>query len=58
MLCARLRAMYAAEGDDFNILHGADSLENAEKELHFFFPKEQTVAVIKPNAINEKGMTL
>lgn len=44
------------EDSDFNAAHGADSLETAERELHFFFPKEQTVALIKPNALSEKGM--
>lgn len=37
------------------MLHGSDSEETAKKELEFFFPMEQTVAVIKPDAVGTKG---
>ena len=49
-----LRAMFA---DDLpiNPIHGSDSEETAEQELRYFFPMEQTVAVIKPDAIGTKG---
>jgi len=38
-----------------NQLHGSDSEENAEKEILFFFPIEQTFAIIKPDAYENKG---
>lgn len=50
-----LRAQFIADDADINSFHGADSEDAAEKEMQFFFPKEQTVAVIKPNALSEKG---
>ena len=37
-----------------NALHGASSVEQAEKELAKFFPMEQTVAVLKPGLTPEK----
>ena len=42
--------MFAEDDADINPLHGADSIEAAEKELRAFFPEEATVAVIKPEA--------
>jgi nucleoside diphosphate kinase len=36
-------------------LHGSDSEDTAKKELQFFFPMEQTVAAIKPDAEGTKG---
>lgn len=53
-----LRAQFIVDGVDINSIHGAASDDEAEKEIQFFFPKEQTVAVIKPNAISEKGKLL
>ena len=50
-----LRAQFDVEAAQVNQLHGSDSLEAAEKEIEFFFPKEKTLAVIKPNAMNKKG---
>lgn len=50
----RLRAQFASM-DNINALHGSSSEDEASKELGFFFPKEQTVAVIKPNAMENKG---
>ena len=38
-----------------NMFHGSDSEEAAKKEIDYFFPLEQTVAVIKPNAMGTKG---
>ena len=38
-----------------NPLHGSDSLEQAEKEIGLIFPVQATVAVIKPDAVEEKG---
>ena len=51
-----LRAQFAVEGSKINPLHGSDTVESAEKELEFFFPMQQTVAVIKPDAYQTKGM--
>ena len=50
-----LRAQFDVESAPVNQLHGSDTPEAAQKELEFFFPKEQTLAVIKPNAIDKKG---
>lgn len=38
------------------MLHGSDSPQKASEELNFFFPMQQTVAVIKPDAYENKGM--
>jgi len=40
----------------FNQLHGSSSVEDASKEVEYFFPKEHTLGVIKPNALSEKGV--
>lgn len=37
------------------MLHGSDSEDQAKRELEFFFPMQQTVAVIKPDAVGTKG---
>jgi len=37
------------------MLHGSDSEEQAQKEIEYFFPMEQTIAVIKPDAYGTKG---
>ena len=47
--------MFSVEDDPHNPLHGSATEEEAEKEIQYFFPKENTVAVIKPNAIDSKG---
>ncbi|XP_025103800.1 thioredoxin domain-containing protein 3 homolog isoform X3 [Pomacea canaliculata] len=49
-----LRAQYTVSKSSLNQLHGSDSPKSAEKELNFFFPMEQTVAVIKPDAFGTK----
>ncbi|NXP30592.1 TXND3 protein, partial [Leiothrix lutea] len=46
-----LRARYAIENVPINQLHGSSSLSDAQKELEFFFPEEQTLALIKPEAV-------
>ncbi|XP_014394977.1 PREDICTED: thioredoxin domain-containing protein 3-like [Myotis brandtii] len=33
-----------------NQLYGSDSLEAAEREIQYFFPPQNTLAVIKPQA--------
>ncbi|KAM4608249.1 thioredoxin domain-containing protein 6 [Polymixia lowei] len=48
-----LRARFAAENEPINQLHGSASSEEAEREIGFFFPKQQTLAVIKPDAMEE-----
>ena len=56
-----LRAQYVEKEDDpgLNALHGSDSLESAEREVNFFFPHQQTLAVIKPDTNEEeKGKIL
>ncbi|XP_071942611.1 thioredoxin domain-containing protein 3 homolog isoform X8 [Antedon mediterranea] len=48
-----LRAQFSITDSRINSLHGSDSIETAEKELDMFFPKEHTLAVIKPDATTE-----
>ncbi|MGH0121080.1 UNVERIFIED_CONTAM: hypothetical protein FKN15_069283 [Acipenser sinensis] len=47
------RAQFAAESVPINQLHGSATSEEAARELSFFFPKEQTLAVIKPDTLEE-----
>ncbi|XP_037645600.1 thioredoxin domain-containing protein 6 isoform X4 [Sebastes umbrosus] len=49
-----LRAQFAVENEPINQLHGSESHEEAEQEINFFFPKQQTLAVIKPDAMEEE----
>ncbi|KAI7808782.1 putative thioredoxin domain-containing protein 3-like protein [Triplophysa rosa] len=44
-----LRAQFSSESSNINQLHGSGSSEEAEREIGFFFPPEQTLAVIKPD---------
>ena len=46
---------FAVEGCDINPLHGSDGLETASTEIRYFFPVEQTVGIIKPSCLTEKG---
>ncbi|XP_078536640.1 thioredoxin domain-containing protein 6 [Lissotriton helveticus] len=48
-----LRAKFPPKDTLINQLHGSSSKEEAEKELAFFFPVEQTLATIKPDALEE-----
>lgn len=50
-----LRAQFGVEDVPFNQLHGSASVEDATKEVEYFFPTEHTLGVIKPNALSEKG---
>uniref|UniRef100_A0A667Y703 Nucleoside diphosphate kinase B n=1 Tax=Myripristis murdjan TaxID=586833 RepID=A0A667Y703_9TELE len=50
---ACLRAQFAVENEPINQLHGSASSEEAEREIDFFFPKQQTLALIKPDAMEE-----
>ncbi|XP_072117582.1 thioredoxin domain-containing protein 6-like isoform X3 [Mobula birostris] len=52
-----LRARFAVESIPINQLHGSNTPEEAERELKFFFQVEHTLAVIKPDAMeNHKDM--
>jgi len=44
------------ENIPFNQLHGSSSVDDATKEVEYFFPTEHTLGVIKPNALTEKGV--
>ncbi|KAL2724674.1 nucleoside diphosphate kinase 5-like [Vespula maculifrons] len=45
-----LRAKYGIRGEDFkNAVHGSSTRENAEKEIHFFFPE----TVIEPLLVGQ-----
>ncbi|GAA6088580.1 thioredoxin domain-containing protein 6, partial [Tachysurus ichikawai] len=48
-----LRAQFTGESECVNQLHGSGSVEAAEQEICFFFPKECTLAVIKPDTSEE-----
>ncbi|XP_026151444.1 thioredoxin domain-containing protein 6 [Mastacembelus armatus] len=48
-----LRAKFAVDNEPINQLHGSASHEEAEREINYFFPKQQTLAVIKPDAMEE-----
>uniref|UniRef100_UPI00398E7C5E thioredoxin domain-containing protein 6 n=1 Tax=Pristiophorus japonicus TaxID=55135 RepID=UPI00398E7C5E len=48
-----LRAQFAVETVLINQLHGSRTSKEAEKELKFFFSMEHTLAVIKPDALEE-----
>uniref|UniRef100_A0A663M7P3 NME/NM23 family member 8 n=1 Tax=Athene cunicularia TaxID=194338 RepID=A0A663M7P3_ATHCN len=45
-----LRAKYAVDNIPIGQLHGSSTPNDAEKELQFFFPREHTLALIKPDA--------
>ncbi|XP_078234852.1 thioredoxin domain-containing protein 3 [Pogona vitticeps] len=48
-----LRAEFAIENAPINQLHGSSTPDQAARELEFFFPVENTMAVIKPSALEE-----
>lgn len=50
LMTLSLRAQYAIENVPINQLHGSSTPTDAQKELQFFFPEEQTFALIKPDA--------
>jgi hypothetical protein len=49
-----LRNAFDVPNSPVNALHGSANPQEAEKELNFFFPMEQTVALIKPGLSEEK----
>ncbi|KAM9804940.1 thioredoxin domain-containing protein 6 [Neosynchiropus ocellatus] len=53
-----LGAQFAVEGDPTNQLHGSDTQEEAEQAIDYFFPKQRTLAVIKPDAFQCKETIL
>ncbi|KAM8857311.1 thioredoxin domain-containing protein 6-like isoform 2-T2 [Synchiropus picturatus] len=53
-----LGAQFAVEGDPTNQLHGSDTQEDAEQAIDYFFPKQQTLAIIKPDAFEHKERIL
>ncbi|KAM4731281.1 thioredoxin domain-containing protein 6-like [Anableps anableps] len=53
-----LRAQFSVENEPINQLHGSANPEEAERELNFFFPKQRTLAVIKPDALDEHRGTI
>ncbi|XP_038644174.1 thioredoxin domain-containing protein 6 isoform X2 [Scyliorhinus canicula] len=48
-----LRAQFAVDTVPINQLHGSGTPQEAEKELKFFFSMEHTLAVIKPDSVDE-----
>uniref|UniRef100_A0A3Q2P4Y3 Nucleoside diphosphate kinase B n=1 Tax=Fundulus heteroclitus TaxID=8078 RepID=A0A3Q2P4Y3_FUNHE len=48
-----LRAQFSVENQPINQLHGSATPEEAERELDFFFPKQRTLAIIKPDALED-----
>jgi len=50
-----LRAQFAFDDVAINQLHGSDTEDHAEQEILYFFPVEQTTAIIKPDAYENKG---
>ncbi|XP_039251849.2 thioredoxin domain-containing protein 3 homolog isoform X3 [Styela clava] len=49
-----LRAQFHVEEAPVNMLHGSDSIETAEDELKNIFNVQQTLAVIKPDAMDKR----
>ena len=45
-----IRALYASSMTK-NASHGSDSVTAAVRELNFYFPQQQTLALIKPDAV-------
>ena len=54
LLFQSLCAQFAIEGLPINQLFGSDSLEDAEREIQYFFPPQHTVALIKPHVTQEQ----
>ncbi|XP_026530661.1 thioredoxin domain-containing protein 3 [Notechis scutatus] len=49
-----LRAEFTIHDSPINQLHGSANTNEATKELQFFFPVENTMALIKPSAFEDK----
>ncbi|RVE58085.1 hypothetical protein OJAV_G00205730 [Oryzias javanicus] len=48
-----LRARFAVENEPINQIHGSENQEAAEREISLFFPKQNTLAVIKHDAMEQ-----
>lgn len=48
-----LRAKFDT-GEPVNAIHGSDSKRTAKKEIEMFFPREKTLAAIKPDGMDHK----
>ncbi|XP_072300497.1 thioredoxin domain-containing protein 6 [Eucyclogobius newberryi] len=48
-----LRAQFFVEGELISPLHGSASIEQAQQEINLFFPRQHTLAMIKPDAVEE-----
>merc|ERR1712154_744020 len=46
-----IRAIYGSSTMKYAV-HGSDSLRSAVRELTFFFPQQETMAIIKPEGLN------
>ncbi|XP_024142862.1 thioredoxin domain-containing protein 6 isoform X1 [Oryzias melastigma] len=53
-----LRARFAVENEPINQIHGSENQEAAEREISFFFPKQNTLAVIKHDAMEQHRETI
>ncbi|XP_075442753.1 thioredoxin domain-containing protein 3 isoform X2 [Ascaphus truei] len=49
-----LRAAFSVENVSINQLHGSSTPDDATKDFKFFFPVQNTLAVIKPDAMDHK----
>ncbi|GAB1602351.1 thioredoxin domain-containing protein 3 homolog [Argonauta hians] len=47
-----LRAKCMVPEIDLNLIHGSQNIEQAENEISFFFPEEENIVVIKPDAMD------
>ena len=51
-----MRATYQIkESEVLNQIHGSATIDEAKSEIEYFFPKEQTLAVIKPDGYENRG---
>lgn len=48
-----LRAQFPVENEPISHIHGSEDQEAAEREISFFFPKQNTLAVIKHEAMEQ-----
>ncbi|XP_006143069.1 thioredoxin domain-containing protein 3 [Tupaia chinensis] len=53
-----LCAQFAVESLPVNQLYGSDSPETAEKEIQYFFPPQNTLALIKPHVTREQRVEI
>ncbi|XP_054888436.1 thioredoxin domain-containing protein 6 isoform X2 [Poeciliopsis prolifica] len=51
-------AKFGVKNELINQLHGSANPEEAKRELNFFFPQQRTLAVIKPDAMEEHRDTI